>query len=369
MTRSTSKDGAQEPTDWTRVDRSPGASYRVALCVPMNGIEGIWGPSALASAQLGQIELNRCNGIAGRPCELVVVDASNDANELEQTLTELVARGEVDALVGMHLSSVRERILSAVGGQVPYVYTCLYEGGAAAPGLFAIGETAARQLNPAIQTLSELSSVRRWALIGNDYIWPRASHTIAKRVISATGGRAVVEQFLPFGQADYSQVFEQLRSARCDAVLVSMIGQDAIEFNRAFSAAGLATQMLRLSCAIEENQLLAIGADHTEGLYVSLGYFGALDTDENRAFKEQYHSQFGARAPTLNALGQSLYEGMHFLGALLDPAQAKSTGGGAPFSHQSARYRHHSRRHPIEPPIYLAAADGHQFEVLERFCT
>ena len=74
--------------------------------------------------------------------------------------------------------------------------------------------------------------------------------------------------------------------------------------------------MFRLSCAIEENGLLAIGADNTEGLFVSSGYFASLDNDANMAFKERYHNHFGQRAPTLNALGQSTYEGVHFMAAL-----------------------------------------------------
>ena len=82
------------------------------------------------------------------------------------------------------------------------------------------------------------------------------------------------------------------------------------------AAVGLSRDMFRLSCAIEENGLLAIGADNTEGLFVSSGYFASLDNDANMAFKERYHNHFGQRAPTLNSLGQSTYEGVHFMAAL-----------------------------------------------------
>jgi hypothetical protein len=42
--------------------------FRVGLCLPMRGVAGIWGPSCLASAQLGQFELNCGSGVAGLPC-------------------------------------------------------------------------------------------------------------------------------------------------------------------------------------------------------------------------------------------------------------------------------------------------------------
>ena len=183
------------------------------------------------------------------------------------------------------------------------------------------------------------------------------SHRIARHCIAAVGGEVVGESFLPFGVDDYSEVVDTLRRARADTVLISMVGQDAVEFNRAFARAGLARRVRRLSCAIEENQLLAIGAENTDELYVALGYFAALPTDANLAFKERYHARFGDRAPVLNSIGQSLYEGMHFLAALLDESAPAAARGYA-----SARLA--GACGAGDAPIYLARADGHQFSVL-----
>ncbi len=338
--------------------RPPGHEFRVALCVPLRGPEGVWGPSCLASARLAQAELNRWSGIAGRACELQVVDASSEAADVGQRLARLAEEGEIDAIVGMCISSVRQRIVGATGGSVPFVYTCLYEGGDHSPGLFAIGETAARQLRPSIAWLAQHRHARRWMLVGNDYVWPRVSHAIARRAIAAGGGEVVGETFLPLGGGDHAQVLEALRTSRADAVLLSMVGQDAIDFNRAFGRLGLQQRMLRLSCAVEENLLLAIGAEYTQDLYVALGYFASLETEANLAFKERYFSRFGQRAPALNSIGQSLYEGLHFLGALCaDRAPA------TPLGHASAREADGAAG---SAPIYLAAADGHAFRVLAR---
>lgn len=345
----------------------PGNEFRVGLCVPMRGAAGIWGPSCLASARLAERELNSDFGIGGQQCELVVVDASDESPDVGRRLVELVDGGEVDALVGMCISSVRQRIVAAVGGRVPFVYTCLYEGGDAAPGLYAIGETAPRQLRPSIAWISRRRQARRWALVGNDYVWPRVSHGFARGFIGDEGGQVVAETYLPFGTTDYERVLDTIRRSRADAVLISMVGQDAVAFNRAFGATALAGRVMRLSCAIEENQLLAIGADNTENLHVVLGYFDALDTDANLAFKERYAAHNGDRAPTLNAIGQSLYEGMHFLAALRD---RRTVRDGAPLRYRSARDARDAgalsdRQHA--PPLYLARADGHVFRVIEQF--
>ena len=84
-------------------------------------------------------------------------------------------------------------------------------------------------------------------LVGNDYVWPRVSHEIARRCVAESHGEVVAEAFVPFGADDYSQVFDTLRKQRRDAVLVSIVGQDAVEFNRAFALAGLQRAVLRLS--------------------------------------------------------------------------------------------------------------------------
>jgi urea transport system substrate-binding protein len=342
----------------------------VVLCIPLGGSAGIWGPSALASARLAVAELNRDAGVGGKVCRLLTVNAADDSPDIEATLAELVESGEVDALIGMHTSAVRQRILRAVGGHVPFVYTPLYEGGESTPGVFAIGETAQRQLRPALQWLGHHRKPRRWLAIGNDYVWPRVSHRMARSYIAESGADLVDEVYVPFGTTDYSEVLDLLRSTRADAVLLSLIGQDAIDFNRAFGRAGLSRSVLRLSCALGENELLGVGADNAEDLYVACGYFATLDTDANLAFTERYRNHFGERAPTLNTFGQSTYEGVHFLAALFgEPAPSPGDWrqlGNTPLSYRSAREAHYAGAGVIHTPIYLARAEDNAFHVITR---
>ncbi|MDQ0586213.1 urea transport system substrate-binding protein [Variovorax paradoxus] len=357
---------------FTRAERPALArqELQIALCVPLGGTAGIWGPSAMSSAKLAVAELNREAGIGGRGCRLLTVNAADDAPDIEATLIELVQAGDIDAIIGMHTSAVRQRILRAVGGQIPFVYTPLYEGGESTPGVFAIGETTARQLGPAIRWLGARKRPRRWFAIGNDYVWPHVSHRMARGYIAEAGGELVGEMYVPFGTTDFSEALDALRQGRADAVVLSLVGQDAIEFNRAFGAAGLSRAMFRLSCAIGENELLGIGADNAEDLYVACGYFATLDTEANLAFKERYRSHFGERAPTLNTFGQSTYEGMHFLAALLErqqrPAACHERLGASPLRYRSARDAAYGADGITRTPIYLARAEGNVFRVITQ---
>ena len=342
------------------------ADFVVGLLVPINGSAGIWGPSSIACAQLAQAEINAAGGLLDRRLQLRIVDSSDEALDVGHVTGELMRTGAIDAIVGMHTSQVRERVLRDVARQIPYVYTPLYEGGERTPGVFAIGETPGQQLRPAIEHLMQRYRAQRWMFIGNDYCWPRVSHRLAARYVGDRGGVVLADRYLPFGVEDHAQLLDEIRRLKPHALLLSLVGQDAVNFNRAFGRCGLSRDVFRLSCAIEENGLLAMGADNTDGLFVSSGYFGSLDNDANMAFKERYHNHFGERAPTLNSLGQSTYEGMHFMAALARRAadeEAPLIGPlVTPLAFRSVRGTRYFGNDQCSQTTFLAQARGHLFE-------
>ena len=350
--------------------RAPG-TFRVGLLVPRCGAAGIWGPSSIASAEVAMDELNERDGIAGQQGELVIIDSAEEAETaVERTVGDLIERGGLDAIVGMHISSVRQRLKAVVRGRIPYVYTPLYEGGEDAPEVFAIGDTPMRQLGPAMTWLHCRRKIRNWALIGNDYVWPRASHAFAKAHLASSGCRIVHECYLPFAVEDLDRAVQQIADSGADAVLVSLVGQDAVDFNRIFGAMDLDRRMIRLSCAIEENGLLASGAENLKRLYCSSSYFGILTGEKNARFRERYHGVHGDRAPQLNALGQSTYEGMHFLASLMRAGNGRWPRPGrlplAPISYRSARQGIWESNRSSALPAYLARADGLQFDIVAQ---
>jgi ABC-type branched-subunit amino acid transport system substrate-binding protein len=188
--------------------------------------------------------------------------------------------------------------------------------------------------------------------------------------VKETGGEVVDDLYLPLGANQFDAVLERLVRFKADALLLSLVGQDAIAFNREFGAANsLVRGMVRLSCAIEENGLLAIGAENTDGLYAAAGYFSGVQSDANMAFRERYYGLLGERAPTLNALGQSTYEGVHFLAALIQrhlrSKESWLAPGSAPLKYRSAREAVYLDNDRKTCPMYLARAEGHLFQVVE----
>ena len=354
-------------------DPHPGLSsaFRVALLIPMCGTAGIWAPSCIASAQVAAHELNRRNGIAGRDVHLFLIDSAVEAQTpVERVVHSLIESRSIDAIVGMHISAVRQRLTRVVAGRIPYVYTPLYEGGECGFGVFAIGDTPSTQLGPAMERLHRDYRLRNWALIGNDYVWPRTSHRYAGAKLAEMGAALVYERYLPFAARNLAEQVERLAASGADAVLISLVGQDAVDFNRIFGAMGLDRAMIRLSCAIEENGLLASGEENLKRLFCSSSYFGVLSTAENACFRERYYGLHGDRAPVLNALGQSTYEGLNFLESLMRDGRGdwreRAASPRAPIAYRSARQAVYTSDSEHHTPIYLARADGMIFRIVSK---
>ena len=254
----------------------------MALVVPLQGPAGIFGPSCESCAAVAVAEINAEGGILGRELNLVPVDGGRDPAEVAVEVDALVSAGAVQAVTGWHISAVREAVAPRIGGRVPYAYTALYEGGENRPGVFLTGETPDLQLGPTLDWFDRAAGVRRWTIVGDDYVWPRTSAASAARHLRRIGGTVCDEMFVPLGTTDFSAVVRRVEASGCEAVLMLLIGDDAVAFNRAFSAVGLDRDVLRFSSLIEENVLLASGADATAGLMTSAGLLRG-SRDELRA--------------------------------------------------------------------------------------
>ncbi len=346
------------------------ATVDVAVVVPLQGSAGIFGPSSELCARLAAEEVNAGGGILDREVRLQVVDGSAAPAQVARALGALAARGAVDAVVGWHISAVRRAVAPHVAPHVPYVYTALYEGGERTPGLFLAGETPDAQLLPAMRWLAEERGVRRWCIVGNDYVWPRRTAAAAREYASEIGGTVSDELFVPLNTTRFTPVIGRLIATNPDAVLMLLVGQDAARFNRAFADAGLDERCGRLSTLVEENTLLASGAAATRGLCASAGYFESLVTPEGQAFGARYAARFGAEAPMLNSPAESCYEGLLLLSALARRAGSLAVGpvekAAAAVEYEGPRGGMHMSGRHVQQRVYLAAADGLAFDIVAQ---
>lgn len=352
-----------------RRSREP-APLSVAFVVPMQGSTGIWGPSCLACGELAAEELNAGAGIAGRELELVHVDAGRPSEVVAQEVGALVDAGRVDAVAGWHISAVRQAVARRIAGRVVYAFAPMHEGYDDTPGVVMLGERPSNQLLPATHWMRQHHGVARWAVIGNDYVFPRVTGRTTRQALRGTGSSIVAERYVPLGTTDFSTVLDDLGMRELDGAIMLLMGNDAVRFNRQFAAAGLDERLPRLSPAVEENALLAGGADAHHGLYAAAAYFDSLATEESGELAERYYRRFGEYAPALNAVGESCYEAIHFLGRLAREAGSVSVAAleqlGAGYFYESPRGLMRFDGNLVDQDVYVAAADGLEFRVEDQ---
>lgn len=348
---------------------------RVGVLVPMSGVLGLTGPSGLAFAELAAREFNAAGGSRGRPMQLVPVDAGQPAAHVVSTVRALVESGLVDALVGFHTSDVRRAVDRAVAGRVVSVFTPPHEGGPVAARGVRLGESPAAQLVPTMHWLSEHRHIRRWALLGNDYVWPQAMHRMARRVVGQLAAELVFDGLVPIGAARVDELISALAATRPDAVVLSLVGNDLVEFNRAFRAAGLDRRMIRLSGSLEENCLLAAGGDDGGELYACMRSFPSLLDARHAHLVDSADREFGSTAPLLDAYAEGCYDGVHLAGALARSGYLTAASATVVADHMiraatGTDVADFWRGTPLGAParrMHLAVADGLDLRVVASF--
>lgn len=340
----------------------------IALVVPTSGPAGMFGPSCEASAELALADINASGGILDRPVRLHLIDAGAPLPTLSATMDRLIDQRLVDGVVGWHLSNARNVITPHTAGRVPYVYTTFYEGGESNDGVYMVGETPEQQLFPAMRWLREHQGVRRWCVVGNDYVWPRRTAAVTRSFLHSEAMEFAGDAFVALGGRDFSPMLELISRSDADGVLVLMVGADNAAFNRAFAAAHLDERHIRLSMMVGEDVLCASGPESTRGLFTACGYFESIPTAASLDFGGRYTARFGSAAPALNNIGESCYEGMMLLSSLaraardLDTEAIRRAAPGVTYS--GPRGAVEMRGSHTHQPVFLADAHDMEFQVI-----
>ncbi|TCK27508.1 substrate-binding domain-containing protein [Pseudonocardia endophytica] len=344
--------------------------FTVGLVVPLSGPEAVYGPSCVLCARLAAEELNEGSGVLAEPVRLRIVDGGRGPERVACEVERLVGNGEIDAVVGWHLSAVRQRLAPRLRARVPYVYTALYEGGETTPGVITIGETPEIQLHPGLRWMSEEIGVRDWFVVGNDYVWPRRSTaTVRALVDDDRAGPTIGEaDFVGLGTRDFGPVLDRISDSGSDGVLMMLVGHDSVRFNRQFAERGLEERCARFSPLMDESMLRDLGPAASTDVFTAAGWFEALPTAEGLGFGARYARRFGPEAPALGAPGESCYEGIRLLACLVHSAGTVDAQRVTELARCSDYHgpRGHVR---IDGPatrqqIYMATADGVGLDVL-----
>ncbi|MTE01477.1 ABC transporter substrate-binding protein [Paracoccus sp. YIM 132242] len=289
---------------------------RIGVILSHGGLAGLWTPGCQGAALVAAAELNAQGGVLGQEVRIILQDSGETAHSARAAAERLVVDERADAVIGLQASHLRSAVRDGLHGLAPYVYTPHYEGGHCGPGVVTLGVTDAEVLNPAIAWLAEHRGVSRVFFAGNDYIWPRVAHGTAETAVRLGGARMVGHALLSLHGRDYAPVMAAIAAARPDLVVVALLGEDAVAFNRAFADAGLSQRVLRLALAFEETQLLGVAPENAENLFATASYFSGITGHGRERLLDEYRRSFAGRLPDVTTNSLNCYDAIHLVAGL-----------------------------------------------------
>lgn len=335
-----------------------------------------------AAAELAAAEIDAAGGVAGRSVSFVHVDAGRAPQQVADEINALIADHRIDAVSGWHLSNTRRSIATATAGRIPYVYATAYEGGERTDGVLCSGEVSGAQLIASLRWFREHRGIRRWSIVGNDYVWPRHTVATTRDALGNTDISITGATFVPLGLADdtrWARTITEVCADDTQGVITLLVGADAVRFNRAFAARSGQASITRFSPFTDETVVLASGPDATDDLYVSAGWFaglhGASAEDFIAGFRRAFHLLNGAGpgdpadTPPPGTMAETTYSAMHVLAGIAGsalPTVAHARRANDSYGWDSPHGPVDLRGGVAQHPVHLARADGVDLTVIDR---
>lgn len=292
---------------------------KIGVPTGLSGANSVVAPSVVQSSELAAEEINAAGGILGKTVEVVVADDGSGAAGAQKAFDFLIFQEEVDVLISMETSAARNGGLPIVSrGQVPYIYTSLYEGRSCNPYLYANGAVPEQMVAPIVDYFMQGSEAKKFFLVGSDYAFGRGMLEFTRDYIEGLDGEVVAEEYQPMDATDWTAIISKMRSTEPDAVIMSTAGgAPNVTLQKQFKAAGIEALVGNLS--VDEATAKSMGAD-AEGIHIAASYLTNIESEENKTFLAAMDAKFGDDLLTPNDLSVPQYDAIYIYKAAVEKA-------------------------------------------------
>ncbi len=325
-------------------------------------------------------EQNKKGGVLGKKLEPVVVDPASNWPLFAEKARELIQKDKVAAIFGCWTSVSRKSVLPVVEELNSILfYPVQYEGEESSKNVFYTGAAPNQQAIPAVDYLMA-NGVKRWALLGTDYVYPRTTNKILEAYLKAKGVPAsdIMVNYTPFGHADWQSIVSDVKkfgSAGKKTAVVSTINGDAnVPFYKELGNQGISAKDIPVvAFSVGEEELSGIDTKPLVGHLAAWNYFQSVESDENSDFIEQWHKFTGKESRTTNDPMEATYIGFNmWLKAVekagtTDPEKVQEALIGVTVPNLTGGYAAMMPNHHITKPVLIGEIqDDGQFEVVSE---
>jgi len=262
-------------------------------------------------------EQNKAGGLLGRKLEAVVVDPASNWPLFAEKARELLEKDKVDVIFGCWTSVSRKSVLPVIEELNGLLfYPVQYEGEESSKNVFYTGAAPNQQAIPAVDYLMDELGVKRWVLAGTDYVYPRTTNKILEAYLKSKGvaDEDIMISYTPFGHSDWQSIVSEIKafgSTGKKTGVVSTINGDAnIPFYKELGNQGMsAVDIPVVAFSVGEEELSGMDTAPLVGHLAAWNYFESVDTPENEAFIEEWHTYTGNENRVTNDPMEATYIG------------------------------------------------------------
>ena len=355
-------------------------TIKIGVLHSLSGTMAISETTLKDTVQMLVDEQNKKGGVLGKKIEAVVVDPASNWPLFAEKARELISKDKVSAIFGCWTSVSRKSVLPVVEELNGILfYPVQYEGEESSKNVFYTGAAPNQQAIPAVDYLLK-QGVKRWALVGTDYVYPRTANKILEAYLKSKGFKDedIMISYTPFGHSDWQSIVSDIKkfgTAGKKTAVVSTINGDAnVPFYKELSNQGISAKDIPVvAFSVGEEELSGIDTKPLVGNLAAWNYFESVDSDANDEFIEEWHKYTGDEKRVTNDPMEATYIGFNMWVKAVEKAGTTESNAvqdaliGVTVPNLSGSYATMMPNHHITKPVLIGEIqeDG-QFQVVDE---
>ena len=355
-------------------------TIKIGVLHSLSGTMAISETTLKDTVQMLVDEQNKKGGVLGKKIEAVVVDPASNWPLFAEKARELISNDKVSAIFGCWTSVSRKSVLPVVEELNGILfYPVQYEGEESSKNVFYTGAAPNQQAIPAVDYLLK-QGVKRWALVGTDYVYPRTANKILEAYLKSKGFKDedIMISYTPFGHSDWQSIVSDIKkfgTAGKKTAVVSTINGDAnVPFYKELSNQGISAKDIPVvAFSVGEEELSGIDTKPLVGHLAAWNYFESVDSDANDDFIEEWHKYTGDEKRVTNDPMEATYIGFNMWVKAVEKAGTTESNAvqnaliGVTVPNLSGSYATMMPNHHITKPVLIGEIqeDG-QFQVVDE---
>ena len=242
-------------------------------------------------------EINKKGGVLGKQIEPVVVDPASNWPLFAEKAKQLITQDKVAVTFGCWTSVSRKSCLPVFEeyNQLLF-YPVQYEGEEQSLNVFYTAASPNQQLIPAAEYMMGELGMKKFYLLGTDYVFPRTANKVLKAFLLTKGvpEANIMEEYTPFHHQDYQTIVGKIKkfAASGNACVLSTINGDSnVPFYKEFANQGLTSDDCPIMAfSVAEDELRAMDVPPLVGHLAAWNYFQSVKSPGNSTFVQAFKS-------------------------------------------------------------------------------